>query len=90
MRLRIALAFGVLMVVAVAYPVAAAPDNSPVWVEEPFSLDIEFPNPCLGPDFLEIWTFEGTFYFHEFTKLRRLFSRAKKRIALTGLIYDLV
>lgn len=60
----------VLLLVAVAAPASAAPDNSPVFEEEVpvfVGFPIEFPNPCLGEGATDIYIFEGRLLVHEFT-----------------------
>lgn len=65
--MRRALVIGfILLLVAVAAPASAAPDNSPVFEKEPF--DVVFPilNPCIGDDFVEFALFTGHLLIHEF------------------------
>jgi hypothetical protein len=69
MRRALVIAF-VLLLVAVAAPASAAPDNSPVFKEEVpdfVGFPIEFPNPCLGEGATDIYIFEGRLFVHEFT-----------------------
>ena len=67
MRTKLSLAVALLLLVGLAAPAAAAPGNSPRFVEEPFGLDIVFPNPCLGDGAEEMWYFDGHLLIHEFT-----------------------
>ena len=67
MRSRVALALAVLLLAGLATPAAAAPDKSPVFVDEPIFVEVVFPNPCLGETYEEIWWFDGHLLIHEFT-----------------------
>ena len=67
MRYRFALAIVLVLLIGNAVPAAAAPDNSPVFEAEELYAEIEFPNPCLGEDAVELYLFEGRLVFHEFT-----------------------
>lgn len=67
MRYRFALAIVLVLLIGNAVPAAAAPDNSPVFEAEEIFIEVEFPNPCLGEDVVELYHFEGRFIYHEFT-----------------------
>jgi hypothetical protein len=56
----------VLLLVAVAAPASAAPDNSPVFEKEPFDVIFPILNPCIGDDFVEFAHFTGHLLIHEF------------------------
>ena len=65
MRRVLVIAF--VLLVAVAAPASAAPDNSPVFEEQTFLVEgFWLPNPCLGDDVWEPYRFEGRLVVHEF------------------------
>lgn len=67
MRSRLLLLLSLFLIAGLAAPASADPGNSPVFVEEPFFLEIEFPNPCLGEDVVEWYQAEGRLLIHDFT-----------------------
>lgn len=67
MRTRHTLTIALLLLAGLAAPAAAAPGNSPGFVEEPLYVEALFPNPCLGEGAEEVWYFDGRLLIHEFT-----------------------